>query len=97
MTDKTRQNNLEQARLLISDGHLNEAHAMLKAIIKKNAFNEGAFNSLGALYEKSGNIEGACFMYRVALKINPDYLPAQANLNRLSQQPPVLIGLDPGN
>ncbi len=96
MPEKNVQNILEEARLLITKNRFDEAHALLKEVIGENPKNECAFNLLGVMYEKSGNNEGACFMYRVALKINPDYLPSQANLHRLTQLPPVLTGLDMG-
>lgn len=92
MKEKNSQNKLEQARLLITKNNLDEAHVLLKEAIGENPKNEKAFNLMGALYERSENIEGACFMYRVALKINPDYVPAQINLHRLAQITSVLTG-----
>ena len=94
--EKNVQNKLEQARMLITNSHLDEAYTLLKEAIGENPKNEIAFNLLGVICEKSGNNESACFMYRVALRINPAYVPAQANLHRLTQIPPVLTGLDMG-
>ncbi|GBF32133.1 hypothetical protein DCCM_0324 [Desulfocucumis palustris] len=96
MTKKSGQYNFEKAIVLITNNNLDEAYALLKEIIAENPKNEIAFNLLGAMHEKSGNIEDARFMYRVALTINPAYKPAQANLHRLTQLPPVLTGLDMG-
>lgn len=97
MTEKSGLNKLEQVRLLIANTNFDDAHKLLKETIDENAYNESAFNLLGAIYEKSGNIEGAGLLYRIALKINPDYLPAKANLHRLTQTPPISTGLDLGS
>lgn len=96
MTNEKTQAVLVQARLLINGGKLEEAGQLLKDSIGKEARNEGAFNLLGAVYEKSDNLEGACLMYRVAITINSAYQPAQFNLHRLAKYPSDLNGIDLG-
>ncbi|MEW6696878.1 MAG: tetratricopeptide repeat protein [Bacillota bacterium] len=96
MSEMKGQDEMTQIRFLIQERKLEKASELLKQCIGKEPKNEEAFNLLGVVYEKKGNLEGACLMYRVALTINSTYQPAKNNLHRLVQMPPDLFGIDFG-
>ncbi|OAT82337.1 tetratricopeptide repeat protein [Desulfotomaculum copahuensis] len=85
---------LALARSLIRAGKLDGAMKTLKRIIYKEPGNARAFNLLGAIYEKEGNLDAARRMYRAAIALDPACRPAQANLCRLVRWPPDLSAPD---
>lgn len=52
-----------------------------------------AFNLLGGLYELRDQRKEAAAHYRVALEIDPGYLPARQNLDRVSTRPYAKTGI----
>ncbi len=52
-----------------------------------------AFNILGGLYETREQRKEALINYRVALQLDPNYEPAQQNLQRASAKPYIKVGI----
>jgi len=90
------QDQLEQVRSLITMNNLNDALKLLKRAFGMEPYNPQAFNLLGVVYEKQGDLDAACRLYRAALALDPAYQPAEVNLHRLVQLPSNLSGPDLG-
>lgn len=76
---------LEQVRLLITMNNLKDALELLKRAVGKEPDNPQAFNLLGVVYERRGDLDAACRLYRAALALEPDCRAAKVNLHRLVQ------------
>lgn len=70
------------ALALSSDGRVEEAITVYQNLLTMYKRPE-IFNSLGQLFEFRGNISEADKLFRQAVAIKPDYLPALNNLGRL--------------
>ncbi len=70
-----------------ADGHIFRAIACVIRTIKLDPFRPEGFNLLGELEEMLGDTLQGQKYYRVALALDPAYVPAQDNLHRTVQQP----------
>ena len=87
---------LEQVRSLITMNNLNDALGLLKRAVGMEPYNPPAFNLLGVVYERRGDLDAACRLYRAALALDPGYLPSKVNVHRLVQWTSYLDGPDLG-
>jgi DNA-binding response OmpR family regulator len=90
------ENYLELAYQRISGGKFDAARVYAHKAISLEADHPEAFNILGGLCEARGNRLEAEKNYRVALTLNPSYLPAQKNLDRVTRRPYTPLGIDWG-
>ena len=73
---------LELAKECVYQKHFEAAFEHIKKALLLDSSRPEAFNFLGAMYEKQGNMLEAQKNYRVALSLNSGYKPAQDNLSR---------------
>jgi len=76
---------LKEAVDLIKTPDFDGARSLLQRIVGQKPECARAFNLLGVIHEKLGDMDAARRMYRVALDIDPTYHPAHGNLSRLVQ------------
>jgi DNA-binding NtrC family response regulator len=70
------------AKKNVSDRHLDAAVANIKRAISLDPSRPETFNMLGILFEIKNNISEAQKNYRIALDLDPSYMPAKQNLHR---------------
>lgn len=87
---------LEQVRSLITLNNLKDALELLKRAVGGEPDNPQAFNLLGVVYERRGDLDAACRLYRAALALDPACQAAKVNLHRLVQWTSYLDGPDLG-
>lgn len=78
---------LESARLSIVSGSLLVAEEQVRAALATEPKCAPAYNLLGVIRERNGLPIDAQIFYRIATTINPRYLPARSNLDRIGQWP----------
>lgn len=74
---------LEAAKLNISERNYHKAMDLIDRALELNPESAEAFNFLGALHEILGDLPQAYKAYQTAHKLDPGYLPASENLNRV--------------
>jgi DNA-binding response OmpR family regulator len=75
------------ARKRISEGYFDIAGVSAQKAVFLNPKRPEALNLLGGIAEAKGNRQEAAKYYRAALSLDPTYLPAQLNLERVGAQP----------
>jgi DNA-binding NtrC family response regulator len=70
------------AKKNVSNRHLDAAVANIKRAISLDPSRPETFNMLGILFEIKNNISEAQKNYRIALDLDPSYMPAKQNLHR---------------
>ena len=53
------------------------------AMFKKSGDEAGAFNNMGDVYQMKGERKKAIEMYRKAIDLNPDFVVARKNLDKI--------------
>jgi DNA-binding response OmpR family regulator len=89
----TYENYLEFARKNIKIQKYSAAMVYAHKAIFENPRRPEAFNLLGGLYEVRDQKKEALTNYRVALEIDPQYVPAQKNLERATGRPYSKMGI----
>ncbi|MDQ7824087.1 MAG: hypothetical protein RDV48_14900 [Candidatus Eremiobacteraeota bacterium] len=74
---------VELGYVLMEKGENGKAFQVLRQGLRKDRNLFLAHDLMGVLYEKEGNIEGACREYRRALSINPSFARSREALRRL--------------
>lgn len=82
--DKLWQAKLFQANMLAGLGKIDQAKALLKAVLVQKPKNALAYVSLGMLVRDQGQVDEARNYFNQALKINPDMPEAHYNLGGLA-------------
>ena len=59
------------------------AEEMLQEVLKINPDTVNVFNTLGIIYRRKGDLDGAVYQYRRALKVNPNDGNILYNLGRV--------------
>jgi YesN/AraC family two-component response regulator len=77
---------LALARKRINEGYFDIAGVYAQKAVFLNPKRPEALNLLGGIAEATGNRQEACKYYRAALSLDPTYLPAQLNLERVGAQ-----------
>jgi DNA-binding response OmpR family regulator len=75
------------AKKRISEGYFDIAGVYVQKAIFLNPKRPEALNLLGGIAEARGNRREAHRYYNAALSLDPNYLPAQLNIDRLAAQP----------
>lgn len=88
---------IELARQRVKEYRLEAAREYLGKAIALDPGRAEAFNVLGALGEIQGDRLGADKNYRVALSLEPTYVPAQGNLARITTRPYSSLGINWGD
>jgi tetratricopeptide (TPR) repeat protein len=65
-------------------GRYDESLAQLDLAIEKQPLNPEAYHNRGVVYERQGKRDAALGAYRTALRYNPQYVPSQQALVRLT-------------
>ena len=84
---------LDMAKQSITAGDLDSARVYAKKAIFLEHQRPEAFNILGGIREAKGDRLGADKNYRIALEIDPTYIPAQKNLARVTSRPYTQMGI----
>ncbi|MEW6659670.1 MAG: response regulator [Thermodesulfobacteriota bacterium] len=87
---------LELAFKRLGGGEFDAARVYAHKAISLAPDRPEGFNILGGLFEARGNRLEAEKNYRVALTLNPSYLPARKNLDRVTSRPYTPLGIDWG-
>jgi DNA-binding response OmpR family regulator len=88
---------LELAYKRLSSGKLDAARVYVHKAISVEPDRAEAFNILGGLCEARGNHLEAEKNYRAALALDPSYVPAQKNFDRVTRRPYTPLGIDWGS
>ena len=88
---------LELAYKRINSGKFDAARVYAHKAISINSDRAEAFNLLGGVSEARGNRLEAEKNYRVALALDPTYVPAQKNLDRVTRRPYTPLGIEWGS
>jgi DNA-binding response OmpR family regulator len=91
------ENYLELAYQRINSSKFDAARVYAHKAISLEPDRPEAFNILGGLDEARGNRLEAEKNYRVALTLNPSYVPAQKNLDRVTRRPYTPLGIEWGS
>jgi DNA-binding response OmpR family regulator len=91
------ENYLELAYRRINSGKFDAARVYAHKAISMNPDRPEAFNLLGGVSEARGNRLEAEKNYRAALALNPSYVPAQKNLDRVTTRPYTPLGIEWGS
>jgi tetratricopeptide (TPR) repeat protein len=65
-------------------GRYDESLAQLELAIEREPLNPEAYHNRGVIHEKQGRRDAAIAAYRTALRYNPQYVPSQQALLRLT-------------
>ncbi len=84
---------LVMAKRSISAGEFDTARVYAKKAIFLDHQRPQAYNILGCIREVKGDRLGADKNYRLALEVDPTYIPAQKNLARLTTRPYTQMGI----
>jgi DNA-binding response OmpR family regulator len=84
---------LVMAKRSISAGEFDTAWVYAKKAIFLDHQRPQAYNILGCIREAKGDRLGADKNYRLALEVDPTYLPAQKNLARVTRRPYTQMGI----
>lgn len=87
---------IADARQLIKHGNSADAAGTLLAILSADPGRADVFNLIGVADERRGDLDSARRMYRVAATLDPSYLPAVRNLDRICQLAYTMAGVDLG-
>jgi DNA-binding response OmpR family regulator len=87
---------LELAYKRLGSGKLDAARIYVQKAISWEPDRAEAFNILGGLCEARGNHLEAEKNYRAALALDPAYVPAQKNFDRVTRRPYTPLGIDWG-
>ena len=81
------------AKQSIAAGEIDVARVYAKKAIFLDHQRPEAFNILGGIREAKDDRLGADKNYRIALEIDPTYIPAQKNLARVTSRPYTQMGI----
>ena len=84
---------IDMAKQSIAAGEIDVARVYAKKAIFIDHQRPEAFNILGGIREAKNDRLGADKNYRIALEIDPTYIPAQKNLARVTSRPYTQMGL----
>jgi tetratricopeptide (TPR) repeat protein len=73
-------------RSMLALGHMAEAAFHFERVLAKDPKNAVALNGLGVTYAKAGRTNEAQRLFEAALRVNPAFNPAKANLARLKKE-----------
>ena len=71
---------LQQAKILLNENKLNDAKIIFQNIIKIDPTNYKAYNNIGAILLKLGDLDKAEENFRTAVELNPKFVVAHYNL-----------------
>ncbi len=84
---------IDMAKQSLAAGEFDVARVYAKKAIFLDHQRPEAFNILGGIREAKGDRLGADKNYRIALEIDPTYIPAQKNLARVTSRPYTQMGI----
>lgn len=88
---------IEYSKRCIIEKKYDKAEKFLRKSISMEIASPEPYNLLGVLAESRGDNDGAAKHYRAALDFDPTYVPAQRNLERITQFRYTTEGMDLGD